>query len=328
MARKGSRTSCNGNGNGAGKKANSNGNATRSKGEVVLAQGVGVVTKHAFARSGDLSPDEPVTEQSLDCWDARTLCHLPLPRSVGPYTVIRITKRFQSDLPCLVFGTFYQETLQRWTNISAIGPVDSQGTIGGTLNAQQFTSQLNLGPASTCVPSALTVQVLNPTALQAAEGVMYHGISTVQAEFGGDILTWENRFDQFVQFQAPRMLSGGKLALRGVQTSSYPLNMNAVSEFTSLDIEEETTFTWSASLRPRGFAPILMYNIDGVSLEYLVTTEWRVRFDLSNPASAGHSMHDLATDRQWDDLVHMASSRGAGVMDIPDVAATGGIRYR
>ncbi len=322
MARSKAGSRKNGGGNG-----NGNGKATRSMAERVIAQGVGTVPKHAFAHSGDLPEGQEITEKCLDCWDARTLCHLPLPRSVGPYTVIRITKRFQSTLPCLVFGTFYQETLQRWTNISAIGPVDSQGTIGGTLNAQQFTAELNLGPTATCVPSALTVQVLNPTALQAAEGVMYHGISTVQAEFGGDVLTWENRFDQFVQYQAPRMLSGGKLALRGTQTSSYPLNMNAVSEFTSLDIEEETTFTWNASLRPRGFAPILMYNIDGAELEYLVTTEWRVRFDLSNPASAGHSKHGLATDHQWDDLISLAAARGAGVMDIPDVAATGGVRY-
>jgi hypothetical protein len=124
------------------------------------------------------------------------------------------------------------------------------------------------------------------------------------------------------------MLSGGKLALRGVQTSSYPLNMNALAEFTTLnELDDNADFTWDQTLRPRGFAPIFMYNIDGETLEYLVTTEWRVRFDLTNAASAGHTLHRQSSDIVWGELMELAASRGCGVMDIPDVAATGGIRY-
>jgi hypothetical protein len=187
---------------------------------------------------------------------------------------------------------------------------------------------LGFGQAATCVPSALTVQVLNPNALQDANGIQYHGISTVQADFGNDSQTWESRFDQYVQYQAPRMLSGGKLALRGTQTSSYPLNMNALAEFTTVnELSDNGDFTWDQTLRPRGFAPIFMYNIDGERLEYLVTTEWRVRFDLTNAACAGHTQHHHSSDRVWGELLELASARGAGVMDIPDVAATGGIRY-
>lgn len=303
--------------------------ASRSMGERVLAQGVGVVAQHAFGRSNDLHESTDVDERSLECWDARTLCHLPLPRPVGPYTVIRVTKRFGSTSPCIIFGTFYEETLQRWTNTCAVSPVDggSLNPINTTSNTQRYTQTLAFGTAATCVPSALTVQVLNPNALQNANGVQYHGISTTQADFGTDSQTWEARFDQYIQFMAPRMLSGGKLALRGTQTSSYPLNMNAVAEFTTLSQDEDENFTWTTSLRPRGWAPIFMYNIDGEQLEYLVTTEWRVRFDLTNPASAGHSFHQHSSDNLWGDLLEMAVARGAGVMDIPDVAATGGVRY-
>lgn len=306
------------------------GAATRSMGERVLAQGVGVVSRHAFAQANDLSKDDCANEETLSCWDARTLCHLPLPRPIGPYTVIRVTKRFGTDSPCLLFGTFYDESVQRWTNISAIGPIPngSQSAISTPLGTTRYTQTLGFGQAATCVPSALTVQVLNPNALQNANGVQYHGLSTVQADFGNDNQTWEQRFDQFVQYQAPRMLSGGKLALRGVQTSSYPLNMNALAEFTTLEeLADSGDFTWDQTLRPRGFAPIFMYNIDGEPLEYLVTTEWRVRFDLTNPASAGHSFHRHCTDDLWGGLTELAASRGCGVLDIPDVAATGGVRY-
>lgn len=312
------------------RKSRRNGVASRSMAEMVLAQGVGVVARHAFAHASDVPPDAEVDETTLDCWDARTLCHLPLPRPVGPYTVIRVTKRFGTDSPCLIFGTFYQENLQQWTNISAITPIDggSQNAISFPLGTTRFTQVLGFGQAATCVPSALTVQVLNPNALQDANGIQYHGISTVQADFGNDSQTWESRFDQYVQYQAPRMLSGGKLALRGTQTSSYPLNMNALAEFTTLnELADNGDFTWDQTLRPRGFAPIFMYNIDGERLEYLVTTEWRVRFDLTNPASAGHSQHCHSSDRVWGDLMTLATARGAGVMDIPDVAATGGVRY-
>lgn len=299
-------------------------------GESVLAQGVGVVARHAFSAASDVGPDDEVDERTLSCWDARTLCHLPLPRPVGPYTVIRVTKRFGTNSPCLIFGTFYNESTQRWTNISAVTPIanNSQGSISTPIGTTRFTQVLGFGQAATCVPSALTVQVLNPNALQAANGVQYHGISTVQADFGNDSQTWESRFDQYVQYQAPRMLSGGKLALRGTQTSSYPLNMNALAEFTTLDeLSDNTDFTWDQTLRPRGFAPIFMYNIDGETLEYLVTTEWRVRFDLTNAASAGHTLHHQSSDAIWGKLMEMAAARGCGVMDIPDVAATGGIRY-
>jgi hypothetical protein len=104
--------------------------------------------------------------------------------------------------------------------------------------------------------------------------------------------------------------------------------MNALAEFTTVnELSDNGDFTWDQTLRPRGFAPIFMYNIDGERLEYLVTTEWRVRFDLTNAACAGHTQHHHSSDRVWGELLELASARGAGVMDIPDVAATGGIRY-
>jgi len=132
--------------------------------------------------------------------------------------------------------------------------------------------------------------------------------------------------DKFVQFQNPRLLAASKLALRGVQISSYPLNMSEVSKFTALSKNGDITFTYDETVaEPTGWAPIVIYNPDGANLELLITVEYRVRFDLDHPASASHTYHPVASDSTWDKMTRSAAALGNGVMDIADVVANTGM---
>jgi len=290
---------------------------------MVLAQGVGGIPRRGIGSR---------TAHDQRCWDARMPQHLPLPRAVGPYLTIRTTRRFSTDAQVLIFGTFRRPGRGQWLNDCCYYDTNASLAIGGGDNTHRISHNMSdLGSAATVCPSAITVQIMNPNALQTTSGMVYGGVLSTQAKLGGDSRTWEAWANEAVQFQAPRMLSAGKLALRGVQMSSYPLNMSQISDFETLEIKNDGKHTWNATSEPEptGWAPMFVYNTGGggdnsLELEYLVTTEWRVRFDLSNPASAGHRHHEVADDGIWNRMAREAAAMGPGVRDIADIVANVG----
>ncbi len=291
----------------------------RSRGEQVLAPAVGAITKRAFGTAA--------VAHHLGCWDAKLPYHLPLPRAVGPYTVLRVTKRFSSTSELLMFAPFRVPNHAAggggdWSNVIAISLVNRALAINAANNVNLHTFSNTLDDSCSVVPSALTLQVMNPNALQSTTGVMYHGISSSQLRYGGTATTGTAISDAFVQFMSPRLLSGPKLCLRGVQTNSYPLNMSALADFGPILPFADSTVTYTADHpEPCGFAPIVMFNPDGTDLEYLVTMELRVRFDIRSVAAATHSHHPVASDYTWDSLMKQAAAKGNGVCDIIEAVA-------
>lgn len=276
---------------------------------------------------------------TLACWDAKLPAHLGLPRPVGPYLVVRATRMISTNRHCIAFGTFKGPSgvdnwnADNWNTICAIADVNSSGHIGAQDNAVRYRVPFDAASfttsGTTACPSALTVQIMNPEALQQTEGIVYAGTMNTQFHVGLRSQTWDDYFRRFVEFQAPRLMSAGKLALRGVQISSYPLSMSQISEFTILreagnQDEDQPYSLTELSPQPEGWAPILVYNPNGITLQYLVTSEWRVRFDLSNPASGAHQYHPMHTDQQWNRLMQQAVSMGHGVLDIADVVSRAG----
>lgn len=307
-------------------KRSRNGNSSktkrsiRSRGQQVLGQGTAAVTKSGFGGSNRAC--------DLRVFNAKLPHHWPLPRPVGPYTVIRTTRRF-SNSASMVFGTFRSQDGGSWTNICSIGDIVITDPINSTNNTftRTYSGLASLGTAATVVPSAFTVQIMNPNALQTTSGIAYFGVMHTQAKISGDARTWQEYFDQFVQFQSPRILSAGKLALRGVECSSYPLNMSSLSDFEPLITQSDTgAFTYGGTnIETNGMAPILFYNPPGgPDYEFLITTEWRVRFDLSNPAAASHRDHGVSSDFWLAKILRQATSMGNGVIEIADAVADAG----
>lgn len=217
-------------------------------------------------------------------------------------------------------------SLNNWSTAVLVTDVSVSNPINATNNAHMYKVHLEgIGDGATLVPSAISVQIMCPTALQTAHGIVYAGVMNTQSVIGGRTEKWSDYMEQFVEFQNPRLLAASKLALRGVQINSYPLNMAEVSRFSPLAKYEDATFTYTAN-GPEccGWAPIVIYNPSAAQLELLITVEYRVRFDLTNPASASHTHHKVASDATWDNLTRKATAMGNGVQDIADVVANTG----
>jgi hypothetical protein len=260
---------------------------------------------------------------------------------VGAYTVIRTTDIVNSNREAVFFGAFKgpaaQFTETTWLSAVAVTNANSAGLelpIGdatGAGNAFFYTSAA-LGEASLngarMVPAAITVQIMNGEALQDAAGIVYIGRSKTVLDLMGDGRTWKQVMEELVSYSAPRLCSAGKLALRGVQVNAIPNNMSVLSDFVPRRVPVAGRQIWDQANYQtdfEGFGPIFVYNPDNVALKYLVTIEWRMRFDPLNPAYAGHVMHSPASESTWNRVIGEAESLGHGVKDIADVVGDVGM---
>lgn len=298
-----------------------------------IKQGVGQITTAAFSKRNKRKQGKKRVNLS-HALNAMHPCHLPLPRAVGAYTVIRTTDIVNSAREANLFGVFKgpasQFTDTSWLTDIAVTNANggSQLPIGDTEGAGNavFFSSSALKEASLngarMVPAAITVQVMNSESLQNAEGIVYIGRSKTVLDLMGSGRTWKELMDELVSYSAPRLCSAGKLALRGVQVNAIPNNMSVLSDFVPRRGSASGRQKWDQSnyaLDFEGFGPIFVYNPDSVALKYLVTIEWRMRFDPLNPAYAGHTMHTPATESTWNKVIGEAEAAGNGVMDIADV---------
>lgn len=299
----------------------------------VLAQGAVAPPRRNFGSSAVVR--KPNRAALIKCLDARIPRTLGLPRAVGPYTVIRTTVLHPSSSKFLMFcpfqtGVTSKTHWQMWCGAEAINadePINGTATSPSIANAKPIIMPMDgLGGACEVVPAALTVQVMNPASLQNATGIFAMTRINQQLDIGGSSYSWDTLKGRCISFYSPRMLTGGKLALRGVKCSSYPLDMNEYSEFCPIH-KSTSNFTWpDGRVRPAALAPIVfMRDSDSaVELEFMVTIEWRVRFDPQNPATASHRHHDTLSDDAWNDVVRTMSSAGHGVEELSEDAVIDG----
>jgi len=70
-------------------------------------------------------------------------------------------------------------------------------------------------------------------------------------------------------------------------------------------------------------------NPTNAEIQLLIAVEWRVRFDVGNPAVASHSHHGVSSDASWDHHIRRATAALPGVVDIVEkVANTGFALYK
>ncbi len=306
----------------------------RSTGYRAITQGVGSTGTMSFGAMSSIRGNGLRALNALDPY------HLPLPRPVGPYTVVRTNTIVQSSQKCNFFcpEMLVDDQHTRWSHVIGRLSVDETQPLNATGNTYVVNRGGDFfGPAVTMVPAAFTVQIMNPNALQTTSGILYIGRSTAQYKLADSLRTWESLMEQFVSFMNPRLCSAGKLALRGVKVDSYPLNMTEYSDFCPEAQKVGGTLsptTWNndgtnanSDGEPSAFAPIVVYNPNAVFLQFLVTVEWRIRFDPSNPAAASHQYHRAAPMSAWDSVISTASSIGHGAMDIADVISQVGAAY-
>jgi len=211
-------------------------------------------------------------------------------------------------------------------------------------------------------PAAITVQVMNQNALQQTKGLVYAAVTPLEANYNnhGGAKTPREIGENMIAFMKPRLLALPKLAMAGVCAHSHPLDMNDISEFrevgstTSLGnyikwpdpTDASTLYPWGWPHQPTtsggvpandevvnvqtcGWAPIMFYrpDVDETSdkLTFQVTKEYRVRFDLSNVASATHSMHTPAPMTTYTNMIKQAVAKLPGILE--NVAENAGGAY-
>lgn len=299
-----------------------------------IKQGVGQVTRAAFPKAGRRRAGKKIVSVS-QALNAMHPSHLPLPRAVGAYTVIRTTDIVNTNREAALFGVFkgpaQQFTDTAWLSAICVTNPNAAGLelpIGDTTapgNAFFYRSSA-LGETSLngarMVPAAITVQIMNGESLQNADGIAYIGRAKTVLDLMGDTRTWKEVMEELVSYSAPRLCSGGKLSLRGVQVNAIPNNMSVLSDFVPRRIPDPGRQVWTEATFAtdfEGFGPIFVYNPDAIALKYLITIEWRMRFDPLNPAYAGHTMHTPASEATWSKVIGEAESLGHGVKDIADV---------
>lgn len=272
------------------------------------------------------------------CLDARVPRTLGLPRAVGPYTVIR-TNSFVTSTEHSTFMMFCPlikkvSDEKRW--IPSVGLMQA-GTdadaVGADSGIMMMANPLaELGDAAEIVPAAMTVQCVNSSSLQLATGSFFMGRVNQSFDYGGSTATWSSLRSRFISYFSPRMLAAGKLALRGVKCSSYPLNMSEYSDFLPRHTNAGMT-KWDSTIEPAALAPIIFVanqpanTLNTGGIQFLVTIEWRVRFDPANPAVASHTHHDTLSDEAWNEVMKVSSATSHGVEEMAEEVANGGALY-
>lgn len=261
--------------------------------------------------------------------DAFHHAHLPLPRAVGPYTVVRTTQILATmNKPLTIVGPVLDRNANKWSDICALEFQDKTKKIGDANNVKclKFDALVNNNSWSGAqvTPSAFSIQVMNPEALQTSTGMVYIGRIRTSLKLSADLQeTVLQLCNLLVSYNNPRLCAAAKLAFRGVQVDLVPFNMAELANFTALASPSFTQYV-SESPNPYGFAPMFIYNPDAIKLQFLIAAEWRVRFDPSNPAQATHALHHPAPESVWAQAQHMAESVGNGVVDIADRVANVG----
>jgi len=259
--------------------------------------------------------------------DAFHHAHLPLPRAIGPYTVVRTTQIISFNQGLQLFGPVFDRGASKWSNLCSIGFSDLNANINGTGKTvtNAFSSMVSTSwNGCQITPAAFSLQLMNPNPLQTTSGIIYIGRVRTAYKPSEDLNTKVNDLaNELVNYNNPRLCSAGKMALRGVQVDCVPFNMNELSNFTPLSQPSFSTYG-QGSPNPTGFAPIFVYNPNTIQLQALVCCEWRVRFDPSNPAQATHMHHPPASESAWAMAQRYAESIGNGVVDIADKVASSG----
>lgn len=256
--------------------------------------------------------------------------HLPLPRATGPYTVVRTTQYQEFGENLMFVGPFFDKAFANgmWTDISCLEVVDETKPLSttGNIRVHPFTMIRGNGSwtGAQVVPSAFSVQVMNPEALQTSKGIVYIGrVRTAQRLSDVRGTTGKAVANQLISYNNPRLCAAAKLAFRGVQVDCVPFNMSELANFTSVSSPSFSALA-AGTADPLGFAPVFIYNPNKIDLQLLICCEWRVRFDPSNPAQATHNLHHPAPESVWAQAQHYAEAIGNGVVDIADrVANTG-----
>lgn len=304
-----------------GKKGGMRANATR-----VLAPGTGATVRRAFGGKSTAQHARAL----IRALNARLPTEPGLPRPVGPYTVVTTTTLLNVTSGFLIVSPVLRhvkDTGTYWLSTCGISAVNMAAAVNAQNNAatQSIPAPCEIDSAAECVPSAISIQVMNGNALQTTSGVIAIGRVNQQLHLDTETATWTELGARFVSYYSPRLVSAPKLALRGVRCSAYPLNMDDYAHFSKVKPNMGTMTFSDGEVSCGAFSPICIFQTGTpINLAVMVHIKWRVRFDPLNPATSSHTFHPHTPDSVWATAVKACSEAGHGVEDIAESIANAG----
>lgn len=284
----------------------------------VLAQGGLQAARNVFGSAGGINV--------LHGFNALHFSHLTLPRAVAPYCVVRVSHAFTSSAEFVTFGAHKMKaSTDKGQDGWFIGAtvVDNGGApLNNTAPTYQKIPQI--GSRAQMCPAAITVQAMCTEPLNTASGAVFCGRFTTAIDYAEDGSTYSALAGALVSQMRPRVCTAGKLALRGVQVDLVPSDMSELADFVEQFAPANTLAPSDINLRTAGFLPVMFQNVNNQSMQYIVTAELRVRFDLESVAAAAHEYHKPASLSTWDKAMQIAHTIGHGVHDIAEVVANAG----
>jgi hypothetical protein len=277
--------------NGVGKKKKGKKSGMRAHASRVLAPGTGATVKKAFGGE-DTARQARSLIRSLN---ARLPMEPGLPRPVGPYTVVTTTRLIDMTHGFMIVSPVLKKDSNgaHWLSSCAISAVDMASAVNAQNNSftHSIPAPCELDSAAECVPSAVSIQVMNGNALQTTSGVIAIGRVNQQLHLDNEVASWSELGARFVSYYSPRLVSAPKLALRGVRCSAYPLNMDEYSHFAKIK-QNQGVFSMDEFFSCGAFSPIVIYQTGTITnLAVMVHIKWRVRFDPLHPATSTHTFH-------------------------------------
>lgn len=261
------------------------------------------------------------------CLNARHGAHLPLPRAVGPYAVIRrthtiaMTQRFGLFGPMKAVDSF---GVPNWTTCIGVLDLQADSTIGTNGNAVLRSWLAGNLIGAEAVPAAFTVRVLCSAPYNTAAGIVYIGQCKQKIHLGSyTATTWTQLAQNLVAFAGTTGVPVPSLLTHPRQVHAVPGDLATMTDFEPLMSGGEGAVTISSQFSHEfaGLLPIYVYNPNTASLQLEITTEWRMRFPQDSPMQTAMQLHPPSSERTWyqaisdtlDSGVHVAEEISGGV---------------
>jgi hypothetical protein len=262
--------------------------------------------------------------------DAFATAHIPLPRPVSSYTVLRSTRYIESSNKAFIFSPMnYQEVASNtgdqgdWTNFCGVTAASDTSAV----NASSGWTKLALPTTSSdftgvfMAPSAISVRVYNTNAFQTTAGIVVMGRVNGEVDWNNETVTIKKKFEEMRQYNSSVAISAAELALQPRQIDGVPLDFNQVSNFTDMRVyTNDAALTWTASNghRPSGFTPIFIHNPNGISLTFEICMEMRCRYTPERIYATLQKHYPPSPIGVWDAIMRDAhNSANSGVRNIP-----------
>lgn len=247
--------------------------------------------------------------------------HMPLPRAVAPYSVVRtivnygVTTSNRDKMVVIQPMMNVTGDVPGFTN--CVGWVTDLEDASGRIPTTASPLGINLPAVGNtgveCVPAAITMRVTCPSPLINATGQLFLGRWNVP----GDRTAYQDYSDMVSGFEAyakPEPYTAAMMSTRVREVSCVPRDFNDFCEF-----HPYTNAAFSSTLRPWGGMTPIVFSmkaaVPATVYNLQICVEWRYRFKMDDPAASTHVFHPPSNlDVVNRTLGHMANQPGVTTM--------------